>query len=188
MKKNLLAVLAVTAAAVLPSSLSSAESSQDDGRWKKSAGFPLQEKSLVAAGDELGLQSAGYTFVPINPYRAFDSRGLPYYLQGGYTNRFDVLTDEYGNSQIPYGVVAVTYNLTVTSTFGEGFFSIYPVDIYWPGTSSINWTSSGQTIANGGVVAIGDYGGVYGGVEVYVGPNRPGVATDYIVDITGYFI
>lgn len=188
MKKKLLAALIFAPFALLPSAVGNAENTFDDGRWEKSAGTPLEEKSLQATSEDFRLQSGGYTFVPINPYRTFDSRGLSYYLQGGYTNRFDVLTDQYGVSQIPYGAVAVTYNLTVTSTFGEGFFSIYPVDIYWPGTSSVNWISSGQTIANGGVVAIGDYAGVYGGVEVYVGPNRPGVATDYIIDITGYYI
>jgi hypothetical protein len=129
----------------------------------------------------------GYIFVPINPYRSFDSR-LIGPLPGGYVDRFSVLTDIYGVQRIPDDAVAVTYNLTVTDTMGSGFAAIYPIDIDWPGNSSINWTAPGTTVANGGTVAIGNFLSVTGGVEVYIGPDLDSVGTHYLIDITGYYV
>ena len=131
--------------------------------------------------------AGGYVFVPINPFRSFDSRRIGP-LPGGFVDRFSVLTDEYGIPRIPSDAVAVTYNLTVTATTGAGFAAIYPVDIDWPGNSSINWTGPGTTVANGGTVAIGNFQDVIGGVEVYIGPDLASVSSHYLIDITGYYV
>lgn len=131
--------------------------------------------------------AGGYVFVPINPFRTWDSRLTGYgRLPGGMVDRFTVLTDMDNVQRIPVEAVAVTYNLTVDATLGAGYLALYPVDIVWPGNSSINWSASNTTLANGGTVAIGDWGGVVGGIEVYNGPSSPG--THFIVDITGYYI
>lgn len=131
--------------------------------------------------------AGGYVFVPINPFRTWDSRatGLGR-LPGGLVDRFTVLTDMNNVQRIPAEAVAVTYNLTVDDTLGAGYLALYPVDIDWPGNSSINWTTSRTTLANGGTVAIGDWGGVVGGIEVYNGLSSPG--THFIIDITGYYL
>ncbi len=153
------------------------------------AGGPKTD--LSAGSGQAGARTegiaGGFVFVPVNPFRTWDSRdtGLGR-LPGGFVNRFTVLTDVNDIQQIPVEAIAVTYNLTVTDTLGAGYLALYPVDIDWPGNSSINWTTNGQTIANGGTVAIGNFEGVIGGIEVYNGPSSPG--THFIIDITGYFI
>lgn len=130
--------------------------------------------------------SGGYVYVPINPYRTMDTRivgGQP--LQGGDAEYFTVLTDLDDIQQIPAEAVAVTYNLTTAQTIGSGYLAIYPADIEWPGTSAINWSTSGVAIANGGTIAIGDFDGYVGAVEILLNP--PGSSAHYILDITGYY-
>lgn len=145
---------------------------------------PTEPKAMPVTTEGI---AGGYVFVPIDPFRTFDSRRIGV-LPGGFVDRFSVLTDEYGRPRIPSNAVAVTYNLTVTDTTGAGYAAIYPVDIDWPGNSSINWTGPATTVANGGTVAIGDYLDVIGGVEVYIGPDLPSVSTHYLIDITGYYV
>ncbi len=135
--------------------------------------------------EEVGV---GFTYVPVDPYRTWDTRflgeGTP--LPGGFVEFFTVLTDIQDVQRIPSDAVAVTYNLTVTETVGGGFAAIYPADIAWPGTSAINWTTSGTTVANAGTIAIGDFAGAVGAVEVFVEPA--GSSTHYLIDITGYYV
>ena len=135
----------------------------------------------------LQAQLSGYTFTPINPYRAYDSR--PYvdgFLLPGQGVYFEVLSDVNGTQQIPASAVAVTYNLTATGTFGaQGYLAVFPADINWPGNSSINWVASNQSIANGGVVALGARSGP-GEITVYCGQVSL-TGTDFIVDITGFY-
>ena len=129
-----------------------------------------------------------YAFVPLNLFRALDSRDYSDgYLLAGQTWAFDVITDQKLNQQIPAGAVAVTYNLTVTDTTSTGYIAVYPADIVWPGTSSVNWTAPGTTLANGGTVAVGLFNGP-GEVEVHVGPAGGLAGTDFVMDITGYYI
>ena len=142
----------------------------------------------ASAEGDLQAQVGGYTFVPVSPYRSFDSRAYADgFLLPGDEVYFDVLTDVNGTQQIPTGAVAVTYNLTATGTLGaEGYLAVFPADIYWPGNSSINWFAANLSIANGGVVALG-YLDAPGQISVYCG-LVPRTGTDFIVDITGYYI
>lgn len=145
-------------------------------------------KPLAETGDVTNGIAGGYVYVPINPYRTFDSRAYnDGYLIGGDTVYFDVLTDAANVPRIPASAVAVTYNLAVTDTSGSGFLAIYPADIYWPGNASINWMDTGTTLSNGGTVAIG-YFDAPGQIEIYIGPVLPWVGTDFVLDITGYYI
>lgn len=134
------------------------------------------------------VQAGGYTFVPINPYRTFDSRAYADgFLLPGDEMYFEVLTDTNGVQQIPSNAVAVTYNLTATGTWGaEGYLAVFPADINWPGNSSINWFGGDLSIANGGVVTLGFLDGP-GQISVYCGQVSL-TGTDFIVDITGYYV
>lgn len=144
------------------------------------AGVPATSRTEALVG--------GYAFVPINPYRTFDSRDyVNGYLLGGEEAWFDVLTTPSGVQMIPASAVAVTYNLAITDSSLAGYLSLYPADINWPGNASINWTTSDMTLSNGGTVAIGYFDGP-GQIAVYCGPGIAGVGTDYVIDITGYYI
>ena len=131
--------------------------------------------------------AGGYVFVPISPYRTYDSRNdAEGFLVGDESTFFEVLTDANLSPKIPAGAVAVSYNLTVVDTFGSGYLGLYPANVPWPGTSSINWSATGQTVANGGVVALGNRTQA-GQIGVYCGPAA-NLYTDFLIDITGYYI
>ncbi|MGD9998194.1 MAG: hypothetical protein AB7L17_19245 [Ilumatobacteraceae bacterium] len=152
--------------------------------WQPSASAPDPD-GVTAAGI-----AGGYVFVPISPYRTYDSRDYEPevgYMLGGDTVYFEVLTSSNGTPMIPANAVAVSYNLTVTNTYGSGFLGLFPANVTsWPGTSSINWTAAGQTIANGGVVSLGTRSAP-GQLSVYCGPAA-NLGTDFLIDITGYYI
>lgn len=123
-------------------------------------------------------------FVPVTPYRSFDSRVFTEgFILWGESGSIDLTTDVNGRQKIPVNAVAVTYNLTVTGTFGfYGYLSLFPAAAAIPSASSINWFAPGLDLANGGVVALsgGDVGVACGNVFE--------TGTDFIIDITGYYI
>jgi len=138
--------------------------------------------------------AGGFVFVPVDPYRTYDSRNYSDgYLTFDEAVVFDVLTNEAGAAIIPAEAVAVTYNLTVANTTGGGgYLAIFPGDApEWPATSAINWSFAGTVIANGGTVGIGTYSGPNGTIpgSLVVGLGGAAtVGTDFILDITGYYI
>ncbi|MGB8858560.1 MAG: hypothetical protein WCC60_04860 [Ilumatobacteraceae bacterium] len=151
--------------------------------FQRSSGVAKPAPVLRAEGT-----AGGYVFVPINPYRTLDSRAYADgFMLAGDSWFFDVITDVGGAVRIPSTAVAVTYNLTATGTFGAGYCALYPANISWPGNSSINWSTSNQSIANGGTVSIG-YLDAPGQVEIYCGEAGQFVGTDFVLDITGYYI
>ena len=129
----------------------------------------------------------GLLFHPISPYRAVDTRkqGEAGRLISGNTVQHAIWTDENGVGKIPETSAAVTYNLTVTQTGGNGFLAVFPGGSTWGGISSINWTVSNADVANGGTVGISpaQLTGP-GSVHVHCG----GFASTYfIIDVTGYY-
>lgn len=126
-------------------------------------------------------------FNVINPYRSVDTRefGPAGRLSAGFSEDWDVWTDWDGKPKIPQSAAAVTFNLTVVETAGNGFLAIYPAGTEYGGISTINWTGNGVILANGGTVALGTSAGT-GAASVTV--ECGGFAsTQYIIDITGYY-
>jgi hypothetical protein len=127
--------------------------------------------------------------VPINPYRALDTRSNRFGRQ--YRDEppleFNVFTDLNDVARFPAELItatyAISYNLTVAATEGSnGFLTVYPADLpAVPNVSSINWSAGGLDLANGGIVAVA-------GVSVKIacgGP--PNVSAHVIFDITGIY-
>ncbi len=133
--------------------------------------------------------NTGFIFVPIVPFRSYDSReNFPGRIANDEEQIFTVLTDMFDVTQLPVTAAAVTFTLTAVGTAGlGGWLAVYPASSFWPGNSSINWTSAGTTIANGGTTAIGFFS-ADGEIAVLMGGPDPAASTDYIVDITGYYI
>jgi hypothetical protein len=139
--------------------------------------------------------TAGATFVPVTPYRAFDSRSTnicsgapgPFGPNAAYVIDVAVDQNDACNVKIPTeNLVAVTYNLTVVNTVGRGFLSVAPTGAAAGGTSAVNWTQTGQIVPNGGVVGVGEaFEAGPGFIVVETGPNG---STNYFIDITGYYI
>ena len=68
-------------------------------------------------------------------------------------------------------------NLTVTDTVSDGFLTLYAAGVPRPGTSSINWFASGQSLANQATTAVGSGNQL----SVYAGGN-----TQFLVDLLAY--
>lgn len=85
---------------------------------------------------------------PIGPVRVYDTR-----VEGGR-----MLVDEQRTligTAMP-DELAHLYNVTVTETDGSaGFLTVFPGDVEWPGTSSVNWFGPGQTLANSAYTELG---------------------------------
>ena len=130
---------------------------------------------------------------PITPARVFDSRftrfGGP--IAGGTSrlvnvkNSIDVVTGNVVTTDaIPAGAKAISFTLTITGTVGAGWLAILPGTSTGVTASTMNWSASGQTLATGGIVALGS-GSAERQVTIIVGTG--GGRTQVILDITGYY-
>ncbi|HWM20624.1 MAG TPA: hypothetical protein VNO51_13110 [Ilumatobacteraceae bacterium] len=131
----------------------------------------------------------GLLFHPLTPFRAYDSRwtgaGGPLVANASRTIPVkDAHNTDTGAvttlDVVPASARAIGYNLTITGTSGFGFLAITPGDDVTFGASAINWSSTGQDLANGGTV------GVNAAREVKVFAGFTG-STQFIVDVTGYY-
>jgi hypothetical protein len=129
--------------------------------------------------------------VPITPARAYDSRltmtpDANGKLAAG-TNRTvsvanarNITTGAVVAALVPSNATAVAYTLTVANTVGQGFLAVNPGGVTAVTASSINWSATGQLLANTGVVKLGPSQTV----TVFAGGNT----TDFIIDVVGYYL
>lgn len=119
--------------------------------WFNAAGGTTGWRKLV------GPTTAGAFHVLSSPVRVYDSRaGEPPLTgpKGIVGNGVERTIDCTVGGAIPAGATAAAVNVTVTGTVGAGFLSLYKFGIAFPGTSTLNWTAPGTTIANGTTVAL----------------------------------
>ncbi|MEJ3742816.1 hypothetical protein WEI85_05965 [Actinomycetes bacterium KLBMP 9797] len=74
--------------------------------------------------------------------------------------------------------------MTITRSTAPGFLAIYPAGTAWSGTSNLNWTGSGKTVAAGTTVGLGDIYPHEPGVNIFHGGRGE---VDVIVDYIGYY-
>ncbi len=117
--------------------------------------------------------SATSTFVPVDPRRLADTRSSGS-LQPGAVLRLVV---EGGASPAPLGSDAVALNLTATDAADDGWVRAFPCDAAEPGVSNVN-VRRGGVRANSVIVPTATDGSIC---------LTSSVATNVIVDITGYF-
>ena len=127
-------------------------------------------------------------YVPLAPSRVLDTRSGNGLSSGALTphvpqtlqvaNRFP--SDPSVN--VPSSATAVTGNLTVTGATLQGYVALTPIQVAYPGTSTINFGAN-QDVANGVTVPLGT-----GGVICLTYVAKPGGRVDVILDITGYFV
>jgi hypothetical protein len=140
-----------------------------------------------------GPSTAG-AFHPIAPVRVYDSRSaLPSKgLLAAATNRTVSVADGRDLASgavnqagvVPAGAVAVTCNVTVVNTEGPGgFVVVNPGGNTTINASSVNWFAANQIISNGITATLN------GNRELTIltGPGGSG-GTDFIIDITGYYL
>ncbi len=147
----------------------------------------------VSGGDwrkVAGPDTAG-AFHAVEPFRAYDSRRAqpsPGRLASGASRVVSIASSRDGATGaviaanvVPNRARAVTYNVTVAASAGRGFLSVAPGDVASSSTSAVNWTAAGQNLANAGVVKLD------GSRQIKVFCGGAG-STDFIVDITGYYL
>lgn len=144
------------------------------GKWRKIAGG-------TAAG----------SLHPITPTRVYDSRAAapsPGVISGGASRVVsvsDARPDFTGAvataGVVPAGASAIAYNLTVADTVGAGFLSVNEGDATGFTASSINWSATGQLLANGLVVKLDGSRQV----KVFAGG---GGSTNFLIDVLGYYL
>ncbi len=133
-------------------------------------------------------QSGPMPFVPIAPCRVADTRAGfgftgaygPPSIGAGSSRTFDIAAS--GCTGIPADAAAFSFNFTVTNTAGAGFIQAYPAGGSAGGSSAVNYSGAGQTIANAAVTPAGT-GANAGKITIAVGVST----TDVIIDINGYY-
>lgn len=148
------------------------------------AGTPGKWRTLAAPN------SAG-AFYAVTPARVYDSR-LSTYPQNGIlgsgqnrtisvANSFDVNGALVTTNFIPAGASAVFANVTVVDTVGAGYLAVNPGGTTAVSASTINWSANGQILANGISLTLN-------ATRQITVVNGSGGATQFIVDITGYWL
>lgn len=130
-------------------------------------------------------------FRAITPARAYDSRRptpSPGVLAGGskrvvsLAQARNLETGAALGSLVPTGATAVAYNVAVVNTTGSGFLAVVPGSTATTfGAATINWSTSGQVLNNGSIVQ------VFSQPDVTVFAGGTG-STDFVIDVTGYWI
>jgi hypothetical protein len=82
---------------------------------------------------------------------------------------------------VPAGATAVTANITVVSASGAGFLTVNPGGVITVDSSTINWSTAGQVLANGVTLTLN----TTRQLSVVAGG---GGSTDFIIDISGYYL
>lgn len=137
----------------------------------------------------IGYIAPATEFIPITPYRAYDSRlaGVPTPgVLARLTSRTVGVRDAINGAGavatagvIPADARAITYNLTVTGTTGDNYLAVAPGAAVSSPASAINF-AAGQTLANAATVALDA-----GAVKVFCGDNVG--SAHFIIDVTGYY-
>ncbi len=125
---------------------------------------------------------AGQLVTLLSPIRVFDSRQTTSVLGGRAFRPGDSVAVNVG-AAYPEFALAVFVNVTITQTVGGGFLTVWGGDasgeLDTPGTSNVNWTTGGQTLANLALTTVGQENSI----EVVCGGTG---STHVIVDVQGY--
>ena len=131
------------------------------------------------------------SFHAVTPGRVYDSRRAepsPGMLNNGQ-NRTISVADRRDLEEgwvleadfVPAGATAVAANVSVVNTSGGGFLAINPGGVTDVGAAAINWWGPGQILNNGVSLTLN------GSRELTVICGGNG-ATDFIIDIAGYYL
>lgn len=121
-----------------------------------------------------GYEAPGWVFVPFTGAqpRVYDSRTSAGKLAAGNEERIVPL----GLAGARHGV----FNLTLDATEGAGFVAAFAANVVYPGTSSINWSTTNQIIANTVIANVDSLGQI----KIRGGANK----THVVIDMIGYLI
>jgi hypothetical protein len=129
-----------------------------------------EDATQIVGGMRVGYQPPPQSFVALTGVPRYDSRTGAGKLGAGEERILDV--------GVPAGARAAVLNLTVTETEAAGFVAVFAGNIPWPGNSSVNWSTTGQTVANAVISPVGPDAKI----KVLGGVNK----THIVIDTQGY--
>ncbi len=163
-------------------------------------GTTTYEAWFQGGGTTVGCNGVRYTyrkpdagFVPMTPTRVYDSRfSMAPDVNGpiaGSTRTVSVASARStGDGTVvgtalptAAGATAIAYTLTIANTVGSGFVAVNPGGVGAVSASTINWSATGQSLANTGVVQLG------GDRQVTLIGSGGGGSCDVIIDLVGYY-
>jgi hypothetical protein len=141
-----------------------------------SATYPLvffvSDVTQRVAGVRYGFTAPPQAFIASTPVmRVLDTRITGGKLQANETRVVDL--------GLPAIARSAVLNVTVTETEQTGFIAVYP-DTVWPGNSSVNWSDTGQNIANAVITATD----ANGAIRLHGAVNP----THVVIDVQGYLL
>lgn len=136
---------------------------------------------LAAVATNARAQSGPYQYFSLTPCRLVDTRN-PVSTNGGPIFNTNSQRDFVvrGNCGVPTTAKAVTLNVTITSASQSSFLTLWPSGITRPTVSTINFSSSDPSLANGATVGLSTNPA---DLSVY---NNFGTV-HVILDVTGYY-
>ena len=84
---------------------------------------------------------------------------------------------------VPAGATAISANITVVNTVGSGFLAANPGGTVVVSAATINWYGPGQILNNGVIVTLNTNREL-----TVVAGGAGGASTDFVIDVTGYFL
>jgi len=138
--------------------------------------------TLLFGATTASAQSGPFSFFAVNPCRVVDTRGFvstnggPIVPQSGQRD-FAIR----GNCGVPSDAAAVSLNVTIVNATTSSFLTLWPAGTARPTVSTINFSQTDPSLANGAIVALGPAGSP--DLSVF---NCCG-SVHVIIDITGYF-
>ncbi|CAB4873524.1 unannotated protein [freshwater metagenome] len=162
-----------------------------DGTQTFEAYFTTSAATCVCKGIRARYVPVSFGLIPITPARVYDSRfnmtpdaNGP--ISAGASRTISVAAARNpltgvrtGDIVVPASATAVAFTVTVAGTVGGGYLAVNPGGATAVTASSINWSSTGQVLANTGVVKLND--------SRQITVVQGGGATDFIIDIVGYY-
>ena len=137
-----------------------------------------------------GPTAAGQLNLLPAPRRVYDSRpgnaptpGGDGALAGGGSRPVDLSFGTAGGilgPAVPFAATAALLSRTVTNTLGSGFMAVFSNAVVYPGNSNINWSASAQNIAVTTLTALDS--------ARVCRFQSGGGATDFLVDVIGYYL
>jgi hypothetical protein len=132
---------------------------------------------VVQAGSAAAQTSTPGLYLPVGPVRVFDSRSPGAGGPIGRGQTVGLQTSFQTLDPVPFGV---TLNVTVTNTVGKGWLALYPSDVSFGGTSTLNWFGDAQDLANNAFVGVAS-----NGIIMIAAGGTLGAQADFVIDLTG---
>jgi hypothetical protein len=143
-----------------------------DGTATYSALVNTSDPSQAIGGMRYGYVPPPQAFVALSGVPRYDTRTGAGKLNAGEERIVNVGT--------PAAARAAVINLTVTETEAAGYVAVFAANVPWPGNSNINWSQTGQNLANA-VITPADPDG---NIKILGGVNK----THVVIDVQGYLL